>query len=328
MNNIEDLKDDFPAMPEEIRIRINNEVYKQLNKEDIKMNEKNINSTTGRNFSWAKIAAGITAAAAAFAICIAIPQTRDKKNDTSDASDIVVVSESNMLTEQQPLAPNSFSMVSYTMDNDSNALKPSYLNEDGLLSFESTNGNSNYTGLIFKINGDNISHVNLSIDKNGFYSMNRSSHLSEADANALEEAIAESQTDDSVIAVSEYGDIDNDDWTVEQMQARGSSIDEDYDPDTYYGFYISDETVSEIAAADDSDSIKDEFHKGVDSFDGAKLDITVTFTDGTTKSTTYALSSGKLALAIDDDDHILGALNTFITSDDEPYVYGLLGVEE
>ncbi|MBR1816732.1 MAG: hypothetical protein IJ763_08530 [Lachnospiraceae bacterium] len=325
--NLNNMKDEFPQMPEELRIRINSEVHNQLNKEDSTMKKSNIKQQSKHKFMFGKVAAGLTAAAAALAICISITQMNNKDDNdrTKDIDDTVIANETTYLTEQQPLAPNSFKMVAYEMNDNDGSLTPAY-NEDEdseLISFEQSagGGEAGFTGLIFKINGDNISHVKLNIDKNGFYTMTKQANLSGSQADELSGQTTDIYTE----SYNQYGDLENDNWNLEHMLAVGNSIDEDYNPDTYYGFYISEDTINQVAASDENDDIRAEWHKGIDTFDGASLDVIVTFTDGTTSSRTYKLSSGKLALAIDENDHILGTLPKFITSDGEPYLYGLLG---
>lgn len=325
--NLNNMKDEFPQMPEELRIRINSEVHKQLNKEDSAMKKTNIKQQINRRFTFGKIAAGLTAAAAALAICISITQmnNKDENDKTKDIDDTVIANETTYLTEQQPLAPNSFKMVAYEINDNDGSLTPAYTEDEDsdLISFEQSAGGgvAGFTGLIFKINGDNIAHIKLNIDKNGFYTMTRQTNLSGSQADKL----SGQSTDIYTESYNQYGDLENDNWNLEHMLVAGNSIDEDYNPDTYYGFYISEDTINQVAASDNNDNIKDEWHKGIDTFDGATLEVTVTFTNGATSSRTYKLSSGKLALAIDENDHILGTLQRFVTSDDEPYVYGLLG---
>ncbi|MBO6114523.1 MAG: hypothetical protein J6P57_05650 [Lachnospiraceae bacterium] len=301
--NLNNLKNEFPPIPEEIKTKINLELKNQLRKENLSMKKHS-------KYSFVKMATAITASAAALAICVASPKLNDKNNPH-------IPSDTVNVTEADRLAPNNFSIVSYDV-NDSAGELISSDNDDKLLTFSDQGcGSPSYIGTLFKINGDNIAHVYMSIDKNGFYSLERKVNLSDTEADEVIPKTYDYSKED----YAQYGDFGN--WTVDHMVSIGNVIDTDYDADAYYGFYIPQEEIDKIEASD-LDDIKKEFYEACETFDDANLNITITYTDGSQMSRSYKLKAGKLKLDIDENGHILGRLREF-AADDEPYVYGILG---
>lgn len=300
--NLNNMKDEFPSMPKEIKEKISFELENQLKKESSSMKKHS-------NYSFVKITAAITAAAATLAVCIAAPRLNNKKNSH-------ISSDTTYVSETERLAPNNFSIISYDSDN-SGELIPSY-NDDKMLTFCSQGaGSESYMGTLFKINGDNISHIYVSIDKNGFYSLERKENLNDKDADAA----VPSNFDYAKEDYQTYGDFNN--WTVDHMVSIGNVIDTDYDADAYYGFYISRDELDRIELSD-LDDLRKEFQKAYGTFDDANLNIIVTYNDGSKMSRSYKLKAGKIKLDIDENNKILGTLDEFAT-DDEPYIYGILG---
>ena len=70
----------------------------------------------------------------------------------------------------------------------------------------------------------------------------------------------------------------------------GASVTEDYDPEARYGFLIQD--TGDIDWEGDPRAANQE---SIDRLDGARLTVTVTFTDGTEQTKTYQLSTGQAA---------------------------------
>ena len=301
--DLNNLKNVFPPMPEEIKTKINLELENQFRKENLSMKKHN-------KYSFVKIAAAITTAAAALAICVAAPKLNDKNNPH-------IPSDTVNVTEADRLAPNNFSIISYGVDDSAGELISSD-NDDKLLTFcDQGVGSLPYIGTLFKINGDNIAHVYISIDKNGFYSLEREVNLSDTEADEVIPKTYDYSKED----YAKYGDSGN--WTIDHMVSIGNVIDTDYDADAYYGFYIPQEEIDKIEASG-LDDIKKEFQEAYGTFDDANLNITITYTDGSQMSRSYKLKAGKIKLDIDENNKILGTLDEF-AADDEPYVYGLLG---
>ena len=75
-----------------------------------------------------------------------------------------------------------------------------------------------------------------------------------------------------------------------------------YDPDASYGLWLP----SQPETTDDD--LQGSWHKAVDGFEGAKLTVTITFTDGSEQTRSMTLHTGKLGVEYKDD-----------TSGPEPY---------
>lgn len=72
--NIDDIKNDFPEMPDEIRDRVNSEVMRMLEKaDDVSKKHK----ATGH---FKRYIAGFAAAVATLALCVTVPRMFGRKN--------------------------------------------------------------------------------------------------------------------------------------------------------------------------------------------------------------------------------------------------------
>jgi murein DD-endopeptidase MepM/ murein hydrolase activator NlpD len=108
--------------------------------------------------------------------------------------------------------------------------------------------------------------------------------------------------------------------TAEVMTALGDSFTENYDDSVQYGFWVPPELYQE------NGDLRQSAWDNIDTFDGARLTVTVTFADGSEQSKTYTLSTGKLQMEYDEDGtiHVLPQL----AGDEEPCVYGVYAVDE
>lgn len=102
----------------------------------------------------------------------------------------------------------------------------------------------------------------------------------------------------------------------------GSSVQEKYDPNVYYGFCVSGERYKEISD-EYYDDLPKLFHACYDEFNGGELTVEVTYTDGEKEKAVYSLASGKLK--VDDKNY---AIQEFVTNEDEGYIYGVIASEE
>lgn len=164
------------------------------------------------------------------------------------------------------------------------------------LTFENTGGMIPYSGRVFFIGGNNIKTVDLSIDKGSLYKANFSKMRLEKDGEIVE--------------------------TSDSCEYIGNDYSEDYNADRCFGFYFPEEVyenhVNEIG--EDGPSV---WHACYDDFNNGKLTVSVTYNDGSTESTEYRLTSGKLEINPD-----TMKPNGNIINGDKPYIYGLLMEKE
>lgn len=177
-------------------------------------------------------------------------------------------------------------------------------------------GEGNYTGLLFQITGEGIETVSLSIDRGGLYRYKLHENLTDEQMAEFRQAMA-----DGRLATAAISQTDDGMWYMPEMTALGQRVEEDYDPEVRYGFWLSPEEMiwntGLDAAAEDQ--------RNIDLFDGAALSISVAFTDGSSQTKTYQLSSGPLRV----DRYITGGLTLLpqLAGDDEPFVYGLYAAD-
>lgn len=239
---------------------------------------------------------------------------------------------------------NSFGLVAYAA-NTGEIIKP----QDNILVFEEGGSYDStigfFTGCLFKITGENIEKVKISLDADG--GIYRSKMFTEEDI-SLEEievmdkaqykamwdgediGIAAAQvcknekTKGSDLILPVYDEI-NQKWYVETLWKLDNKVEENYDNQSAYGFWLNEPPV----AFEETD-LEGVWHERIDKLEGVKMYVTVTFTDGQVQTQTYTLHSGKLAVEYNEEYQI--DLNFFDSSrhltgklakDNEPYIYGV-----
>ncbi len=239
---------------------------------------------------------------------------------------------------------NSFGLVAYAA-NTGEIIKP----QDNILVFEEGGGIDStigfFTGCLFKITGENIEKVKISLDADG--GIYRSKTFTEQDI-SLEEiqeidkaqyeamwnsediGIAGAQvcknekTKGSDLILPVYDEI-SEKWYVETLWKLDNQIEETYDDKSTYGFWLNEPPI----AFEETD-LQKAWHERIDLLEGVKMYVTVTFTDGQVQTQTYTLHSGKLAVEyneeyqidldlFDSSRHLTGKLAV----GDEPYIYGV-----
>lgn len=239
---------------------------------------------------------------------------------------------------------NSFGLVAYAA-NTREIIKP----QDNILVFEEGGGIDStigfFTGCLFKITGENIEKVKISLDADG--GIYRSKMLTEEDISldeiaAIDKAQYEAMLNDEDIGIagakvcqnektkgsdlilSMYDKISKK-WYVETLWKLGNKIEENYDNEATYGFWLNEPPI----AFEETD-LQKAWHERIDLLEGVKMYVTVTFADGQVQTQTYTLHSGKLAVEYNQDYQI--DLNSFDSSrhltgklakEGEPYIYGV-----
>ena len=173
-----------------------------------------------------------------------------------------------------------------------------------------------FTGCLFQIAGENIAQVRLSIDRGGLYRYQIRENLTDEQLAEYRQAMAEGR-----IAPAAISQRDDGVWYMPEMTALGTGMEEDYDPDARYGFWVSPEEMAPTGLG-----ISIEAQMDADFFDGGLLTVAVISSDGTEKTQTYRLHTGELKVEWtgDGDMTVLPEL----AGPDDLFVYGIYAEPE
>jgi len=174
-----------------------------------------------------------------------------------------------------------------------------------------------FTGCLFQITGEDIAKVSLSIDRGGLYRYRTLNGLTGEQMAGYRQAMAENRIPPAAISQRDDGT-----WYMPEMTALGPGIQEDYDPEARYGFWLSPED----AVINEGLGITVEARMDADSFDGGLLAVTVTFTDGTERTQDYRLHTGPLKVEFSEDNTIVVLPEE--AGPEDPYVYGIYAAPE
>ncbi|MDE6456804.1 MAG: hypothetical protein K2L38_13110 [Dysosmobacter sp.] len=111
-----------------------------------------------------------------------------------------------------------------------------------------------------------------------------------------------------------------------EMTALGQSIQEDYDPETHYGFWVPPEEM----AVNTGLGMTAEAQMDADYFDGALLTVTVVSSEGTEKSQSCHLHSGALKIEFEEDNSITVLPEPASPEEQEKnsFIYGIYAAPE
>ena len=195
-------------------------------------------------------------------------------------------------------------------------------NANGGLAFDSGSGIASeeaghYTGCLFQVTGEGIETVSLFVDRGGLYRSEILTGLTDEEVRKLWQA---EEAGGPVCNV--YGEDEDSPMNAEVMTALGSSVTEDYDPEVRYGFWVPPEEM----VTDDALDVREQFWADIDTFDGARMTVRVTFADGGEQSKTYTLSTGKLRVEYGEDG--TRTMLPQLAGDEETFVYGVYAASE
>lgn len=239
---------------------------------------------------------------------------------------------------------NSFGLVAYAADT-GEIIKP----QDNILVFEEGGGVDStigfFTGCLFKITGENIEKVKISLDANG--GIYRSKMFTEQDISLeeiqeIDKAQYEAMYNDEDVGIAGakvcnnektkgsdlilpvYDEISKK-WYVETLWKLDNQIEETYDDKSTYGFWLNEPPI----AFEETD-LQKAWYERIDLLEGVKMQVTVTFSNGQVQIQNYTLHTGKLAVEYNEEHQI--PTDLFDTSrrltgklavGDEPYIYGV-----
>lgn len=204
--------------------------------------------------------------------------------------------------------------------------------EDGSLAFAAGEGCTtmdfgDFTGCLFRIAGENIAQVRLAIDRGGLYRYQIRDNLTEEQMGEYRQAMAEGSLVPAAISQRDDGT-----WYMPEMTALGQSVQEDYDPEASYGFWVPPEDM----AVNTGLGMTTEAQMDADYFDGGTLTVTVISSDGTEKAQSYRLHSGALKVEFAEDNSMTvlpelvsqEELGNGYFADNNCFVYGIYAVPE
>ena len=222
----------------------------------------------------------------------------------------------------------SFGLTAYAADTgeryEANANGGLAFSTAGQVSWSAEGGH--YTGCLFQVTGENIRTISLAIDREALYRSRTLTNLSreevqnylEAEANGTEYRLSSGEG----VIHAVYGEEEEGPLTMEVVTDLGAAVTEGYDPEVRYGFLIPD--TGDIDWDRDPRVANQE---SIDRMDGARLTVTVTFTDGSEQTKTYTLSTGRLKVEYDANSPG-GILLPQLAGDEDPWLYGVYAVDE
>ena len=181
-----------------------------------------------------------------------------------------------------------------------------------------------YSGCLFKVTGENIKTISATIDKGAVY---RTKTVKDTSGNRDEWVRSMHQGTNPELngadTVMVWGN--GPEEGAEQMYADlcwklDNGFTDEYDPDSSYGLWLPGQP------AKTEDDLQDSWHAAVDGFEGAKLTVTITFTDGSEQTRSMTLHTGKLGVEYKDDTSgpsLTGEVLTDEQAAAEGYIYGV-----
>lgn len=193
-----------------------------------------------------------------------------------------------------------------------------------LLALHSDGGNENFSGNEFYIRGQNIQSVTLRIDRDGFYLAEETETTDEEKLADIPVGLQNDGETDYEISYDPSADSGGTVYRIRKLKHCGREITLEAGSleGSAIGFYTP---VSYTETLSDRDQA-DYFDRSTDYMNGAVMNISITYKDGSTLEQTYTLSTGKLKASLDKNS--LKVDNEFVTSEDEPWVYGVLLAKE
>ena len=210
----------------------------------------------------------------------------------------------------------AFGLTAYAAETGETVLP----NANGALALTSGTGiaseeTGHYTGCLFQVTGEGIETVSLSVDRGGLYRSETRTGLTDGEVRRLFQ-----QQERGELVCDVYGEDEDAPMNAEVMTALGAGVTERFDPEVRYGFWVP------AYEADPDADLRQAAWDSIDTFDGAKLTVTVTFADGGEQSKTYTLSTGRLRVEYGEDG--TRTMLPQLAGDEEPFVYGVYAASE
>lgn len=295
----------------------------------IKMEEKDImrkkeNADAIKNSIIRKFVKPMIAVAACLILVAAVSTSRNIRSRTQDISMVPDSDESSLQKDIQSKSPFwDFSITAYAKELDVART------DDGSITFVDAGiGSDGYTGIMFNIQGDEISDVEISVDKGELYSAS----IEDTTEDALNKWVAQGMPDmdgnPDTYTIVETPAIEEGEDAPDIRSARlyhctkrSALIRDKYDREKYYGFYIPEQAVSTI---NDETDLAEAYHDMLNIFDGAVMTVKVSYSDGSSLKREYELSAAKLT----QDENGTITQEEWTGGDEGAFVYGIIGREQ
>ena len=252
----------------------------------------------------------VLAAACAFAVVLGGAALSGRQTGSDPVTDIA----------------HTFGLVAYAADT-GEMRQP----KDGRIVFDYGSGADDpdkgfFSGCLFKVTGEDIKTVSASIDNGAIYRTKTVKDTSD-DRDEWVRTMYQGTNPEldgaDTVMVWGNGPVEGE----EQMYADlcwklDNGFTDEYNPDVSYGLWLPSRQESE------DDDLQDSWHKSVDGFEGAKLNVTVTFTDGSEQMQSMTLHTGKLGVEYKDDmsgPSLTGEVLTNAQAEEQGYLYGVYG---
>lgn len=174
-----------------------------------------------------------------------------------------------------------------------------------------------YSSCMFRITGEGIQEISLSIDTGEFYRLKALEHMTAKERKELKQARAEGMAMPDTLPGVEDG------REVHQTMIRvGNQLTEKYDPSVSYGFWLPALKKTDVPEGVTSPDTQ----ASIDLLKGARLTVSVLYTDGTEQQKVYTLSTGRFKAVWNEDG--TKSLLPGLAGDNEPYFYGVCASDE
>ena len=215
---------------------------------------------------------------------------------------------------------HTFGLVAYAADT-GEMRQP----KDSRIVFDSGSGTDDpdkgfFSGCLFKVTGEDIKTVSATIDRGAVY---RTKTIKDTSADRDEWVRAMHQGTnpelDGADEVMVWG-VDENEMYADLCWKLDNGFTDEYDPDASYGLWLPSQPESE------DDDLQASWHESVDGFEGAKLNVTVTFNDGSEQTQSMTLHTGKLAVEYKDGTSGASLTGEVLTDEQaatEGYIYGV-----
>lgn len=249
----------------------------------------------------------ILAAACAFAVVLGGAALSGRQTGGGAAADIV----------------HTFGLVAYAAETDE-VRQP----KESKIVFDSSNGADDpdkgfFSGCLFRVTGEDIKTVSASIDKGGLYRTKTVKDTSDDRDEWVRTMYQGTNPElDGADTVMVWGS-DEMNMYADLCWKLDNGFTDEFDPDTSYGLWLPSQPED-----DENEDLQQAWHDEVDSLEGAKLTVTVTFTDGSEQTQSMTLHTGKLGIEFTDDasgPQLNGEVLTDEQAEEQGYLYGVYG---
>lgn len=304
------------------------EAFFKIKRKEMDIMSKKENTDSNKSYKVRKLVKPIIAIAACAVLALTASVGRNAGSAKNDITPTVNHDESDLQKEDKfNLSFPEFSITAYAAE-----LNIEETREGNLIFADIGISDNGYTGIMFNIQGEEISNVDILIDKGELYSATIEYTTEEAlhewmaqgmpdldhsiDTYTIVETVESEQED-----IKEQEDINLQNVKLYHCTKRGTEINEAYASETYYGLYIPD---SALPAMSNETDLAEASHNMLRIFDDAVLSVTVTYSDGSRFTKKYELSAAKLI----QDEHGTITQEEWKGGDEGRFIYGIIAKEK